>query len=83
MWELVINFTIWEANSDHNFVRNIDYCSYICIYLFTFLMELVLRLLHFHLITTNEERCDVIAVRELPAFSFLLVQCHILEFLDH
>ena len=82
MRKFVVNFTLWEANSDNNFVRDIDYCSYFCIYLFTFLMELVLRLLHFHLITTNEERCDVIAVRELPVFCMILLWSHHLEFFN-
>ena len=73
MGEFVIDLTLREANTHNDLVRYVDYGPDFYIDLLALLVELVLRLLHFLLVSTDEQRGHVVAIWKLPFACLSLV----------
>jgi len=81
--KLVLDLTVREADTGNKLFWNINHGADYDSHFFTFLMELILRQLHFFTVSPNEKRGDVVRVWELPWTVALLLLNHLSEIVDH
>ncbi len=81
--ELVLDFAVGETYAGNKLFWNIDHSADYDSDLFALLMEFTLRLLHLFAVSSNEERSDMVRVRELPWTEALLLLNHLFEIFDH